>query len=160
MIGQTISHYKILEKLGEGGMGVVYKAEDTRLGRIVALKFPPLDRLEDAEDVERFNREARAVSALNDPHIATIHELDEVDGRKFIVLEYIPGGTLKTFAKNVHDAGRNLSLEQVVDFGVQIAEGLAHAHDNGVVHRDLKPDNLLLTDKGQVKITDFGLAKL
>ncbi len=160
MIGQTISHYKILEKLGEGGMGVVYKAEDTRLGRTVALKFPPSDRLEDTEEVERFNREARAVSALNDPHIATIHELDEADGRKFIVFEYVPGGTLKTFAKEVHDAGRNLSLKQVVDFGVQIAEGLAHAHENGVVHRDLKPDNLLLTDKGQVKITDFGLAKL
>jgi serine/threonine protein kinase/Flp pilus assembly protein TadD len=160
MIGQIISHYKILEKLGEGGMGVVYKAEDTRLGRIVALKFPPADRLESAEEIERFNREARAVSALNDPHIATIYELAEADGKKFIVFEYIPGGTLKTFAKEVHDTGRNLSTEQVVQFGVQIAGGLAHAHDNEVIHRDLKPDNLLLTDKGQVKITDFGLAKL
>jgi serine/threonine protein kinase/tetratricopeptide (TPR) repeat protein len=160
MIGQTISHYKILEKLGEGGMGVVYKAEDTRLGRIVALKFPPSDRLESAEDVERFNREARAVSALNDPHIATLYELDEADGQKFIVFEYVPGGTLKTFAKEIHDAGHSLSVEQVVDFGIQIAGGLAHAHENGIIHRDLKPDNLLLTDKGQVKITDFGLAKL
>ena len=124
MIGQTVSHYKILEKLGEGGMGVVYKAEDIRLGRIVALKFPPADWLETAEEVERFNREARTISALNDPHIATIYELDETGGKKFIVLEYVPGGTLKAYAKDVHDAGRNLSLEQVVDFGVQIAEGL------------------------------------
>jgi non-specific serine/threonine protein kinase len=160
MIGQTISHYKILEKLGEGGMGVVYKAEDHRLGRIVALKFPPPDRLESAEEVERFNREARAVSVLNDPHIATIYELDEADGKKFIAFEYVPGGTLKSFATETHNAGRELGLEQVVRFGVQAADGLAHAHDNGVVHRDLKPDNILLTDKGQVKITDFGLAKL
>jgi serine/threonine protein kinase/Tfp pilus assembly protein PilF len=159
MIGQTVSHYKILEKLGEGGMGVVYKAEDIRLGRIVALKFPPADRLETAEEVERFNREARTISALNDPHIATIYELSETDGKKFIVLEYVPGGTLKAYAKDIHDAGRNLSLQQVVNFGIQIAEGLTHAHENGVVHRDLKPDNLLLTGKEQIKITDFGLAK-
>lgn len=160
MIGKKYSHYKILEKLGEGGMGVVYKAEDTRLGRTVALKFPPPDRFSSDEDVERFNREARTVSALNDAHIATIYDLDESEGKKFIVFEYVPGGTLKAYAKELHDAGRNLSLEQVVDFGIQIVEGLIHAHENNVIHRDLKLDNILLTESGQVKITDFGLAKL
>ena len=160
MIGKTVSHYKILEKLGEGGMGEVYKAEDTRFGRIVALKFPPPDRLESAEEVERFNREARAVSALNDPHIATIYDLGEADGRKFIVFEYVPGGTLKTYAKEVHDSGRNLSLEQVVDLGVQIVEGLAHAHENGIVHRDLKPGNMIIVANNIMKILDFGLAKV
>ncbi|UCG50492.1 MAG: protein kinase [Candidatus Latescibacterota bacterium] len=160
MIGETISHYNILEKLGEGGMGVVYKAEDTQLDRTVALKFLPPDKLQTKEDVERFTREAKAVSALNHPHIATIYELDEYEGERFIVFEYLPGGTLKTLTKDIGESGRRLSAERIADIGIQILDGLEHAHAKGFIHRDLKPDNLMFSEDGKIKITDFGLAKL
>ena len=160
MIGKTISHYEILEKLGEGGMGVVYRAEDKRLDRIVALKFLPTDKLQTDEEVERFNREAKAVSALNHPNVATVYELDEFEGKRFIVFEYLPGGTLKTLTKDISESGRHLSVEQIVDIGVQILDGLEHAHARGFIHRDIKPDNLMFSETGKIKITDFGLAKL
>ena len=122
MIGQTISHYKILEKLGEGGMGIVYKAQDTKLNRFVALKFLPSNLTASKEEVARFQQEAEAVSALNHPHIATIHDVDEVDGQKFLVLEYIPGGTLRSAVQQLHAEGKELSIGEVLDYGIQIAE--------------------------------------
>ncbi len=155
MIGQTISHYKILEKRGEGGMGVVYKAEDTKLKRIVALKFLPKNALSGAEDKERFFREAQAAAALNHPNIATIHEIDEVDGLMFIVMEFIDGQSLQEKIK----AGP-LKIDEAVKFTMQIADGLQAAHEKGITHRDIKSANIMVTDKGQVKIMDFGLAKL
>ena len=160
MIGKTLSHYTILEKLGEGGMGVVYKARDTRLDRVVALKFLPLSLVSSAGDVQRFEQEARAISSLNDSHIATIHDIDEADGQRFLVLEYLPGGTLKDKLRELQSAGHELPVSDVIAYGVQIAEGLAHAHRRGIVHRDVKTDNVMLTEGGEVKITDFGLAKL
>ena len=160
MIGQTISHYKILEKLGEGGMGVVYKAQDLRLNRLVALKFLPAGLISSKDDIARFEQEARAISALNHPNIATIYDVDEAEGQKYLVLEYIPSGTLKSRLKELRTTGKELRLSEVVDFGIQIAEGLAHAHREGIVHRDVKTDNVILTKEGNIKITDFGLAKL
>jgi len=160
MIGKTVSHYKILEKLGEGGMGVVYKAEDTRLDRTVALKFLPSDEFQAGEDVERFDREAKAVSALNHPHVATIYELDEFEGQTFIAFEYLPGGTLKSVTKDISETGRRLSAEKIVDIGFQVLDGLEHAHAKGFIHRDIKPDNLMFSEPGKIKITDFGLAKI
>ncbi|TLY32211.1 MAG: tetratricopeptide repeat protein [Ignavibacteria bacterium] len=160
MLGQTISHYKILEKLGEGGMGVVYKAQDLRLNRLVALKFLPAGLIGSKDDIARFDQEARAISALNHPNIATIYDVDEADGQKYLVLEYIPSGTLKARLKELRTSGKELRLSEVVDFGIQIAEGLAHAHREGIVHRDVKTDNVILTKEGKIKITDFGLAKL
>ena len=160
MIGQTISHYKILEKLGEGGMGVVYKAQDLRLNRLVALKFLPAGLISSKDDIARFEQEARAISALNHPNIATIYDVDEADGQKYLVLEYIPSGTLKSRLKELRTTGKELRLSEVVEFGIQIAEGLAHAHREGIVHRDVKTDNVILTKEGKIKITDFGLAKL
>ncbi|MFQ5798564.1 MAG: serine/threonine protein kinase, partial [Bacteroidota bacterium] len=155
MIGQTISHYKILEKLGEGGMGVVYKAQDLKLNRHVALKFLPAFITEDAAEKARFLHEAQALSSLNHPHIATIYDVEEAGEHKFIALELIEGGTLKQKVKH-----RQLPLGQVLEYAIQIAEALAYAHKREIVHRDIKTDNMMMTSEGQIKITDFGLAKL
>ncbi len=155
MIGTTISHYYILEKLGEGGMGIVYKAQDTRLERLVALKFLPSDLSDAPEAKQRFITEARAASALNHPNVATVYDIGEAERRSFIAMELVEGETLKSRLK----AGR-LSIEQVKAMGLEIAEGLLAAHAKGIVHRDIKPDNLLLTRDGHIKIMDFGVAKL
>ena len=159
-VGKTISHYKILEKLGEGGMGVVYKALDTKLKRTVALKFLPINLIASQEEISRFEQEAEAISALNHPNIETIHDVDEVGGQKYIVLEYIPGGTLKSKLKQLKSEDKGFSLGDVLDYGIQMAEGLAHAHRRKIIHRDVKTENIMLTEEGKVKLTDFGLAKL
>jgi serine/threonine protein kinase/Flp pilus assembly protein TadD len=155
MIGKTVSHYKILEKLGEGGMGVVYKAQDTKLDRIVALKFLPPHLTSETEEKERFIHEAKAASALNHTNITTIHEIDEFGGQMFIVMEYCEGKTLKQIIEK-----ETFSVRKVLDIGIQICEGLTIAHEKGIVHRDIKSANIMLTPRGQVKIMDFGLAKL
>jgi len=155
MIGRTISHYKIMEKLGEGGMGVVYKAEDTKLDRIVALKFLSKDLLCDKEAKTRFIHEAKAASALDNPNIATIHEIDEAEGECFISMAYIEGKSIKELIK-----GKKLSIEEILRIAIQIGEGLNAAHKKDIIHRDIKSDNIMLTHEGLVKIMDFGLAKL
>ena len=155
MIGKIISHYRILEKLGSGGMGIVYKAEDTRLGRLVALKFLPAEMASDAQALERFKREARAASALNHPNIITIYDIDQQDAADFMAMEYAAGRTLG------QQIGRKgLKLGETLKYAIQVAHALAAAHAAGIVHRDLKPANIMVTEKGLVKVLDFGLAKL
>jgi len=156
MVGTTVSHYKILEHLGGGGMGVVYKAEDTKLKRTVALKFLPPDLTRDPEAKERFVHEAQAASALQHNNICNVHDIDESpDGQLFIVMDLYEGETLK---KKIERGP--LPVDQVVDIALQVAQGLSRAHEVGIIHRDIKPANIMVTNRGEVKIVDFGLAKL
>jgi serine/threonine protein kinase len=153
LVPSIVSHYRILEKLGEGGMGVVYKARDTKLDRLVALKFLPPHLNASEQDEALFLQEARAAAALNHPHICTIYGVEEDAGRMFIVMEFIEGGTLREKIPYAR-------VDDAIDVAIQIGEALQDAHASGIVHRDIKPDNVMLTSKGQAKVMDFGLAKL